>query len=209
VSRASSHRLRGSEGRRRCSAGGSGHGRDELLLPFERPSAGCATLSPSAGIMSTQDISCVVRWGRSCCLWALANRPLASVGAGRRGSSILQGGYAHPLSRSWQSQSRNLTKEMLMYPIFITDDPDECSVIESLPGQKRWGVNRLEEVRPRVLPCLQWRSPACRADQPVSDRQFLGPLVSKGLKSVILFGVPHKLQKVRRSIRRLPADLRR
>lgn len=70
--------------------------------------------------------------------------PLFALRLTRR--SILQGGYAHPLTRSWQSQSRSLTKEMLMYPIFITDNPQEESVIESLPGQKRWGVDRLEEV---------------------------------------------------------------
>lgn len=41
--------------------------------------------------------------------------------------------------------------------------------IKSLPGQKRWGMNRLEG--------------------------FLAPLVRKGLKSVILFGVPLAMQK--------------
>ena len=84
-------------------------------------------------------------------------------------SSILQGGYQHPLSRSWQGR-RQLTKSMLMYPIFITDDPEACVVIPSLPGQCRWGVNKLES--------------------------FLGPLVEKGLKSVILFGVPLNCEKV-------------
>ncbi|KAH8921285.1 tetrapyrrole biosynthesis, porphobilinogen synthase [Atractiella rhizophila] len=78
-------------------------------------------------------------------------------------SSILQGGYHHPLLRTWQSE-RVLTKEMLMYPIFITDDPDAEVEIASLPGQKRWGINKLAA--------------------------FLRPLVQKGLKSVILFGVP-------------------
>ncbi|TFK73946.1 tetrapyrrole biosynthesis, porphobilinogen synthase [Pluteus cervinus] len=78
-------------------------------------------------------------------------------------SSILQGGYQHPLSRSWQAR-RQLTKGMLMYPIFITDVPDANVEIKSLPGQRRWGVNRIEE--------------------------FLAPLVKKGLSSVILFGVP-------------------
>lgn len=61
-------------------------------------------------------------------------------------SSILQGGYAHPLSRSWQTQGRKLRKEMLMYPIFISDDDQAEQVISSLPRQKRWGVDRLEEV---------------------------------------------------------------
>ena len=60
---------------------------------------------------------------------------------------------------------------MFMYPIFITDDPDASVVIPTLPGQRRWGVNQLEG--------------------------FLGPLVQKGLRSVILFGVPLKCKKVR------------
>ena len=59
---------------------------------------------------------------------------------------------------------------MLMYPIFITDDPLANVEIKTLPGQRRWGVERLEE--------------------------FLGPLVKKGLKSVILFGVPLTCVKV-------------
>lgn len=59
---------------------------------------------------------------------------------------------------------------MLMYPIFITDDPEASVIIQALPGQRRWGVDRLEE--------------------------FIGPLVSKGLKSVILFGVPLNCIKV-------------
>ncbi|KAJ6594049.1 hypothetical protein B0H19DRAFT_47433 [Mycena capillaripes] len=91
-------------------------------------------------------------------------------------SSILQGGYQHPLSRQWQSK-RQLTKAMLMYPIFITDDPDASQLIPTLPGQCRWGVNKLEG--------------------------FLGPLVKKGLQSVILFGVPMTCVKDHRGT---PAD---
>lgn len=59
---------------------------------------------------------------------------------------------------------------MLMYPIFITDDPTASVEIATLPGQRRWGVDRLEE--------------------------FIGPLVKKGLRSVILFGVPLTCEKV-------------
>lgn len=66
---------------------------------------------------------------------------------------------------------------MLMYPIFITDDVDASVVIKTLPGQRRWGVNKLEE--------------------------FLGPLVKKGLRSVILFGVPMNCEK---DARGTPAD---
>ena len=94
-------------------------------------------------------------------------RPFFSLTSSR---SILQGGYQHPLSRSWQ-YNKTLTKSMLMYPISITDDPEASTVIQSLPGQRRWGVNKLEE--------------------------FIGPLVQKGLKSVILFGVPLNCVKVR------------
>ncbi|CAH1762064.1 23535_t:CDS:2 [Entrophospora sp. SA101] len=78
-------------------------------------------------------------------------------------SSIIQGGYNHPTSRLWQSE-RTLKKSSLIYPIFITDIADAEEEISSLPGQKRWGVNKLEG--------------------------FIGPLVKKGLKSVMLFGVP-------------------
>lgn len=91
-------------------------------------------------------------------------------------SSILQGGYQHPTSRSWQAK-RQLAKSMFMYPIFITDDPDASEIIPSLPGQRRWGINKLEE--------------------------FIGPLVTKGLQSVILFGVPFKCVK---DARGTPAD---
>lgn len=78
-------------------------------------------------------------------------------------SSQLHGGYSHPLARAWQAE-RQLTKSMLIYPIFVTDNPDEMEPIPSLPGQKRMGINRVVD--------------------------FLRPLIQKGLKSVILFGVP-------------------
>lgn len=58
---------------------------------------------------------------------------------------------------------------MLIYPIFVSDDPDAEQEVATLPGQKRWGINKLEA--------------------------FLKPLVEKGLKSVILFGVPVTMEK--------------
>ncbi|EAU91471.1 delta-aminolevulinic acid dehydratase [Coprinopsis cinerea okayama7 len=91
-------------------------------------------------------------------------------------SSVLQGGYQHPVARSWQGR-RGLAKSMFMYPIFITDDPNASTVIPSLPNQRRWGLNKLEE--------------------------FLRPLVRKGLQSVILFGVPLNCTKDGRGT---PAD---
>jgi len=53
---------------------------------------------------------------------------------------------------------------MLIYPLFISDKDDEEVLIPSLPDQMRRGINKLI--------------------------RHLEPLVSKGLRSVILFGVP-------------------
>jgi porphobilinogen synthase len=53
---------------------------------------------------------------------------------------------------------------MLILPLFITDDDEEETLIPSLPGQYRRGINKL-------VP-------------------YLEPLIRKGLRSVILFGVP-------------------
>ncbi|KAL2050167.1 hypothetical protein ABVK25_009528 [Lepraria finkii] len=78
-------------------------------------------------------------------------------------SSQLHGGYSHPLARSWQAE-RQLTKSMLIYPLFISDQDEEETLIPSLPNQHRRGINKL-------VPHLE-------------------PLVRKGLRSVILFGVP-------------------
>ena len=55
---------------------------------------------------------------------------------------------------------------MLIYPLFITDNDDEETLIPSLPDQHRRGISK-------VIPHLE-------------------PLIRKGLKSVILFGVPLK-----------------
>ncbi len=95
-------------------------------------------------------------------------------------ASQLHGGYSHPLARSWQAE-RQLTKvppsclesttianipfqSMLIYPLFISDQDDEDTLIPSLPNQSRRGINKL-------IPHLE-------------------PLIRKGLRSVILFGVP-------------------
>lgn len=55
--------------------------------------------------------------------------------------------------------------------VFITDERDAKLPLGGMPNQYRWGVNRLDE--------------------------FLGPLVERGLRSVILFGVPVLKSKVR------------
>ncbi|KAL9104662.1 MAG: hypothetical protein Q9163_000405 [Psora crenata] len=78
-------------------------------------------------------------------------------------SSQLHAGYNHPLARSWQAE-RQLTKSMLIYPLFVSDQPNEEVLIPSLPNQYRRGLTKL-------IPALE-------------------PLVANGLRSVILFGVP-------------------
>ncbi|KAM8872740.1 delta-aminolevulinic acid dehydratase [Synchiropus picturatus] len=83
--------------------------------------------------------------------------------------SILHSGYFHPTLRYWQTCNTNLRADNLIYPIFITDSADAVEPISSLPGQARYGVNKLEEM--------------------------LQPLVQKGLKCVLIFGVPAKLEK--------------
>ncbi|XBW36629.1 hypothetical protein QEN19_002201 [Hanseniaspora menglaensis] len=79
--------------------------------------------------------------------------------------SILQGSYNHPLTREWQSE-RHLTKSMFILPLFISDIADDETAIDSLPGISRFGINKIAS--------------------------YLTPLVAKGLRSVILFGVPLK-----------------
>ncbi|KAJ1924987.1 Aminolevulinate dehydratase [Tieghemiomyces parasiticus] len=67
------------------------------------------------------------------------------------------------MRKFWQGPGA-LTKASLIYPIFVSDNPSAKEEIKSLPGQCRWGVRRLHEL--------------------------LDPLVTKGLKTVMLFGVP-------------------
>ncbi|CCH61216.1 hypothetical protein TBLA_0E01590 [Henningerozyma blattae CBS 6284] len=78
-------------------------------------------------------------------------------------TSILAGGYNHPLLREWQSE-RQLHKNMFIYPLFVSDIDDEVTAIESLPNINRYGLNTL--------------------------KPYVESLIKKGLRSVILFGVP-------------------
>ncbi|ODV91596.1 hypothetical protein CANCADRAFT_73113 [Tortispora caseinolytica NRRL Y-17796] len=78
-------------------------------------------------------------------------------------TSVLSGSYSHPVSRQWQLGKR-LTKSTFIYPLFVSDIPDEETTIDSLPEMKRRGVNTL-------IP-------------------YVKGLVEKGLTAVILFGVP-------------------
>ncbi|XP_009324665.1 PREDICTED: delta-aminolevulinic acid dehydratase [Pygoscelis adeliae] len=83
--------------------------------------------------------------------------------------SILHSGYFHPVLRSWQCTATTFDASNLIYPIFVTDSPDAVEPIPSLPGQARYGVNKLEGM--------------------------LRPLVEDGLKCVLIFGVPSRVHK--------------
>ncbi|KAK2535519.1 hypothetical protein Q9233_003816 [Columba guinea] len=83
--------------------------------------------------------------------------------------SLLHSGYFHPVLRSWQCTATTFDASNLIYPIFVTDSPDAVESIPSLPGQARYGVNKLEGM--------------------------LRPLVEDGLKCVLIFGVPSKVHK--------------
>ncbi|KAI7834259.1 tetrapyrrole biosynthesis, porphobilinogen synthase [Kickxella alabastrina] len=78
--------------------------------------------------------------------------------------SLLHAGYHNPVQRPWQVE-RTLTKGTFMYPIFITDEDDALIPIASMPNQYRIGINQLEA--------------------------FIVPLFAKGLRAVMLFGVPN------------------
>lgn len=77
-------------------------------------------------------------------------------------TAVLQGGYNHPLARAWQAE-RQLAKSQFIFPLFVSDVDDEETEIPSLPRIKRHGLARLEA--------------------------YVAPLVAKGLRAVILFGV--------------------
>lgn len=57
-----------------------------------------------------------------------------------------------------------------MYYIYFSDEDDAVQEIKSMPGIRRYGINRLKEA--------------------------VAPLIAKGLKSVLIFGVPGKVEKV-------------
>lgn len=78
-------------------------------------------------------------------------------------SSLLHSGYQTPLTRSWQEDGCRITSDNLMFPIFMHDKPGK-EEIKAMPGQYRYGIDVILEV--------------------------FAPLVKKGLKSVLIFGVP-------------------
>ncbi|XP_044265673.1 delta-aminolevulinic acid dehydratase [Tribolium madens] len=81
----------------------------------------------------------------------------------------LHSGIFNPTLRKWQSLQTELGSDNFMYPIFIVENDYAVQPIASMPGVSRYGINKLKD--------------------------HLGPLVEKGLSSVLLFGVTEKLPK--------------
>ncbi|XP_055298823.1 delta-aminolevulinic acid dehydratase [Sitodiplosis mosellana] len=75
----------------------------------------------------------------------------------------------HPTLRKWQEGNVNIEPENLMYPLFLIEKDDAIEEITSMPGVSRFGVNQVVK--------------------------HLEPLVEKGLKTVLLFGVIETLPK--------------
>jgi len=85
-----------------------------------------------------------------------------SVSTEREYTHFLHSGYAHEVTRSWQSEA-HLSISQLIYPIFVTEKVNSKDPISSLPEQYQLSCDLVES--------------------------FLAPLVAKGLKSVLIFGV--------------------
>ncbi|CAH8873887.1 unnamed protein product [Trichobilharzia szidati] len=77
--------------------------------------------------------------------------------------------YSRQLFRQWHSADYKISAENLVYPVFLSQEPECDQLITSLIDQRRIGCNRIIE--------------------------FLSPLVAKHLKSVLLFGTISKDQK--------------
>jgi porphobilinogen synthase len=77
-------------------------------------------------------------------------------------SSLLHSGYQHELTRKWNS-SPSLNASNLMFPVFIHAGKEK-EPIDSLPNQSRYSLDSI---------------------QPEFEK-----LVQKGLKSILIFGVP-------------------
>jgi len=78
---------------------------------------------------------------------------------------VLHSGYFNETLRSWHSSNSLLNITQLIYPVFVTDlIPDESSEeIPNFPEQRRYGIDALID--------------------------HLSPLVNKGLRTILLFGV--------------------
>lgn len=86
-------------------------------------------------------------------------------------SHILHSGYSNETLRSWHGSNALINITQLIYPVFVTDlIPDESSEeIPNFPDQRRYGVTALIE--------------------------HIAPLVTKGLRTILVFGVTNSSNK--------------
>ena len=85
-------------------------------------------------------------------------------------SHILHSSFGHEVLREINTLPAKLSPANFMLPIFVTNsNPDAIEEIGSLPGVNRYGVNQVVD--------------------------FLEPLVEKGLRSILIFGVDVKSLK--------------
>lgn len=75
----------------------------------------------------------------------------------------LHSGIFHPTLRLLQEPNCQINTHNLMYPVFIIPQDELQEDIPSMPGVARYGINKL--------------------------REHLAPLIQKGLKSILIFGV--------------------
>jgi len=79
-------------------------------------------------------------------------------------SHIIHSAFGHEVLREINTLGAKLTPQNFMLPVFVTNsNPDAVEPIVSLPGVNRYGINKVTD--------------------------FLSPLVQKGLRSVLIFGV--------------------
>jgi len=75
----------------------------------------------------------------------------------------LHSGYFHETLRAWQSSGTVVNSNALIYPLFISSKDSDREEVLTLPGQYRIGIHHLVS--------------------------HVDPLISIGLKTVLLFGV--------------------
>lgn len=79
----------------------------------------------------------------------------------------LHSSFSQPLLKRWNTEC-TLSADNFIYPVFVSDAEHGSEAIKSLPGQSRWSIEALPEL--------------------------LDPLVKKGLRSIMIFGVITKVE---------------
>jgi porphobilinogen synthase len=82
--------------------------------------------------------------------------------------TTLHSAFHHPTLRAWSASASKLSKDSLIYPVFVTDAPSS-SPIPTLPNIAK---HSLADFIPHLT-----------------------PLVEKGLQSILIFGVPSTLER--------------